>query len=423
MSTILPHKITSLKVNLDMAEATMYGYLGELAKKLGGYIGHGYNGLTTVAAGRYGMQMHTQTRTRAQEYTLLFGAVGTGKSLTVDKACESLNPKEINIERRPAGSEIGLLRFFEREVEEGADPTPESVLLLSDEWAAQARKIQIGGSALDATLRAMWNKDFGGSGSKEVNIKVFVRLNILGCAPVVAPSEFRDLFGSQTQTGLADRFIIVPAPSTNPELDYHSLAPNGIREPTDIAFPKAMQNIIKLWHQATPATEKSRRRLQEIVSRKCVIAGAMSRDKSVTRECVDACLAWGEWQEQVRELFQPSQSLNVDGQIWEDLLEAMLIASSNEPTFIKFQDLNRQKNWSRKFGQGRMVATRDSAVRMGDLIPHLDEEGRATGKYRLAENFFKRRVKATQIATAGPESAGPALIEAGDEDYLEDEEG
>jgi hypothetical protein len=241
-------------------------------------------------------------------------------------------------------------------------------------------KIGIQGSSLAPTLCTLWYQDRAGSADKTGLHEVYARLNILGALACKDRDEFSQLFGAETLAGLYSRIILAPGPS-NWRWDQMWKPSGETRKPGVVEITRDVFTAKDAWRDERPDVKRGR--IGEMALRVAVISASANWDRTITPECLAAALRFAEWQEKVKMVYQASEALNLDATITGAILDAL---DEEGGELVKFRDLSRKKNWSRKYGATNVTRVKDALTRDGliyaEQVPDKNGEpihGRYTG--------------------------------------------
>jgi hypothetical protein len=343
----------------------MYGVLADIPRRAQGPRGWTYGAaLTLFAAQGVNLLQSTFGSVRPTLYTCNVGTPGRGKSRGTTRVESILGVAPEKIKKQTPGSDRGLFEIL------GASKkgTPEltSVCLLQDELRNLLRKGQIQGSTLNQTLCTLFYEDEAGCADKKGVLTVNSRLSILGQLAVETPSEFAELFGSESQAGLFSRFLLIPEPPSwvwdNKWIPEES--PLRISANTRTRIPDWAWDRLKQWQAEVEG--KDRGRLGEIAMRVALISACANGDTVVNAECLEAALRFGEWQERVREVYKAGVAETLEARCTSAILDVLEAAGIDEetklPNWVKIRPIRQAKNWDKKFG-GPMLQRVFAAMR------------------------------------------------------------
>lgn len=107
----------------------------------------------------------------------------------------------------------------------------------------------------------------------------------------------------------------------------------------------------------------------------------MNRDSYITPECVTAALNFAKWQERVRTVYSPSEARNDDAIVTDLMLTAFTEADKEHPNkWIKFWDIARTRNWSRKYGSSVVSRVKQALINDGFLVIETEEDENGNSK-------------------------------------------
>ncbi len=283
----------------SMPEDVMYGWVGKRAKQLDCALGYSYPALiTTSAALIRHCQMDENIRT--QTYCALLGPVGQGKTFTMERAIEAVQLIPDFIHPTTFSSDRGVYKEFEDD-----KFSDEPQLVWCDELWNMMQKMQMPLSSLPQTLTTLWNHNEAKGVDKNGTVGCKVYPHLLGGLKVKDASDFRRAFGNKTSDGLADRFIYGWA-------EHRDFVPHDI--PCDNRYPEKPVVPKQVWQTANEwANEQTetRKRLKEIALRVAFVTASMNHDPEITKEGMAAAIRFCEWQETIRKVMIPSESITL----------------------------------------------------------------------------------------------------------------
>ena len=368
----------------QMPESCMYGWLGDVARKLDTPLGFAYPAVMT----KWAAQIQTLPKhVRPTLYTCLMGPVHCGKSETIKRADAYIHLFDADaVKWTVPGSDRGLINIFggkkqkdDKDDKNLAD-TPKTRILLQDELRNTIAKANIQGSSLPSTLCSLWSQDEAGAADKTGEHVCLVRLNILGGLKADDAEDFAEVFGKDSTTGLYDRFVFGIAPKG---WKYHKWeCPTPVmRAPKGCEIPGHIFQMLEEWRDVDT---KTRGRLGEIALRIAYITSAANHDSEVTVESMCCALEFVQWQEAIRSAYKAGLGDAIDAQCTNAILTVL---EKLEPgVWIRWKDMAAKKNWYRKYGSTVLSRVRDALAKTGstveETIEEQDGEGRVIGKKR-----------------------------------------
>jgi hypothetical protein len=291
----------------------MYGKLKEIALKYPRLqLGWLYPSLLAVAS-TLNIE-DADHNVRSNLYLANLGDVGYGKTVCADIAVRSIfiPGSETAIMEETPSSDRGLANML------GNEETS-SRLLLSDEFRAVMQKCAIQGSALPQMLCKLWSKDKAGVSDKKGKQTCYAKLSILGNIACADPSEFAKMFGANTVSGMADRFLFglsttfvrYRPPKVKYEI-FENLKP--------VQVPDWVWNTKDKWADQNP---DPRRRLTEHALRIALVTAGVNGDREIGKECFEAALRFVEWQERIREIYRPGLAETKEAEAYESVYSAL----------------------------------------------------------------------------------------------------
>jgi hypothetical protein len=291
--------------------SAMYGRLGTIAERHERLqLGWLYPSLLVVASS---LDIEdADHHVRANEYCALLGPVHCGKNAHMDVALASIlipNREEVVLEDAP-GSHSGLMNQLSKE-------EPVRRLLFLDELINVFNACAIQMSNLPSMLCTLWNKDKTGGSVKKGRDVVYGKLSILGGLPINDHSDFSRVFGAHSVKGLYDRFIFGYSTSS---VKYRPsrIAPERI-DPKPVHFPGWVWDAKDRWI----GNDLSRGRLSEHALRIALITAACNGDTEITAPCLEAAFRFCEWQQRLRQVFQPGLAETKEAQAFEAVWTAL----------------------------------------------------------------------------------------------------
>lgn len=251
---------------------------------------------------------------RSNIYVANLGDVGYGKTACADTAVRAIfiPGSEMAVMEETPSSDRGLANML-------GDEDATSRLLLSDEFRSVMQKCAIQGSALPQMICQLWSKDKAGVADKKGKQTCWAKLSILGNIACKDPSEFAKLFGSNTVSGMADRFLFGMSATF---VKYRP--PQVKREIFDNLKPVRIPNWVwdakDDWADRNP---EARRRLAEHALRISLVTAAVNGEREITRKCFEAALRFMEWQERIREIYRPGLAETKEAEAYESVYSAL----------------------------------------------------------------------------------------------------
>jgi hypothetical protein len=331
---------TVKQASLEFPEESMYGWLGDYARKLGCPLSAAYPAVLAVAAG-YGVP--DDRRVRATLYVTLLGKTRAGKSVTKDRAVDSWTPPTEAIKKDGyPGSEIGLIQMLGGKKVKGDehDFETKSYLLVQDEMRMMFGKIAIQNSALPYALNQMFYKDVFETATKQGHWVCDARLSVLGCLTCANPDEFADIYGVDTATGLYGRTIFGIV-SNDWDFDWGTWEPpNDAGEMPGVwRRSKTCKVTAEAFRMADEwAKDKPERAgLKELALRVALITSSLNHNTEVTEEAMRKALMFMEWQERIRSKYQPSEMNTPSGKCQQAIVRAL----EHYEDWVSWRDLCR----------------------------------------------------------------------------------
>jgi hypothetical protein len=147
----------------------------------------------------------------------------------------------------------------------------------------------------------------------------YAKLSILGNIACKDPSEFAKLFGSNTVSGMADRFLFgfsttfvkYRPPKVRCEI-FDNLKP--------VRIPEWIWDAKDEWAEQNP---EGRRRLTEHALRIALVTAAVNGDREITKGGFEAALRFMEWQERIREIYRPGLAETKEAEAYESVYSAL----------------------------------------------------------------------------------------------------
>jgi hypothetical protein len=384
---------------LALPKDAMYGVLADIPRRIQASRGWAYGAaLTLFAAQGVNLLKSTFGSVRPTLFTCLLGTPGRGKSLVYSRLEATLGLSPELIKKQTPGSDRGLFEILGASKKDIPDLT--SVCLVQDELRTLLRKGQIQGSTLNQTLCTLFYEDEAGCADKKGVLTVNCRLSLLGALAVESPTEFSELFGSESQAGLFSRFLLIPEP---PAWKWDNKwipdeTPLRISAHTHTRVPNWAWDRLDEW-KAAAGEGKERGRLGEIAMRVALLSSCANGDAVITPACMDAAIRFGEWQERVRQAYKAGVAETLEARCTSAILDVLEAAGTDEdtalPNWVKIRPIRQAKNWDKKFG-GPMLQRVLASMRSpgGPIIgqyrkrltsdgQEVDDYNRPTGTYRL----------------------------------------
>jgi len=327
----------------DIPTASMYGKAADYARELGTPLGYGYPTILAVSAG-CGIEPSGHVRPALNVVNV--GPKGWGKSQSRERAQLKLKRK---ITPAPISDNDGYAYII--------DATPGSdhglgmlckdksgpVLLSLDEFRNMTNKAGIEFSSLSSVLCELHNKDSFTTASRRGGlVRINVRLSIVGGLAAKNPSEFSEVFNFATAAGLADRFLYG---FTTEEWNY---TPPNVRPiefaPSQPEIPSEMNDRVNAWRKGKP----ERKRMGELLERVAYISSAINGDTTITKEAIDAAVAFMEWQERFRTVYRGGTSSDLWTACVDEIEEAF---KASQGKCFNFRTVATNRNWYRKYAK------------------------------------------------------------------------
>jgi len=379
----------------------MWGYLGDVARKLQAPLGFAYPAVLAVYAGRHGAMRTKGTRTNL--YVALMGDVHVGKGRTAKRAMHVVAGNELSKEHWTWGaSDAALVEMLDGKADNKIKPeerTGRPVLAFEDEMIDAMNKMDIKGSSLSNKLNTLFGADVVEHRVKGKPHVAYAQLSLLGALTIKDPAAFTEIWGKNTVTGLWDRFIFAIAPKGwewDDQWEEQEYVVPEVREPATVRMTQEALDMKKAW---VSVDRVNRERLGELALRIAVITTAAQgeRDKRdwkapVTEDCMRAALEFMEWQEAVRERYKPSEADTPGGKLAELIAETFMRIRDDAGNYAwaSWRAVYRKHNWHRKDGKSMQVQ-RDALVEAGVLQAEwedvLDKDGKETGKREKTGNY------------------------------------
>lgn len=346
----------------------MYGNAARLASMLRCPMGFAYPAVLAAIAA---VGFPDTSNVRPTLYVGLLGGVGSGKSVTRDRATKLFDISSRVIVHTPS-SDRGLQKLL-AEKEAGA-----SCLISADEMRTMMAKGAIENSTLVPLLCELWSSTTAGSADKTGNHGINVRLNILGCLKIDDPSEFPDVFGFATAHGFYDRCLLGLRADEPWKFTPMEMTPVPFN-PSRPSIPGHIYERMHAWCDEI-ADPRKRGRLGEHALRVALITSAANSDSQVTDESLDAALRFMQWQEKIREVYQPAKGANE----WQECAQVVEKAFENAPgKAAKWRDICQKNNWYRKYRCLKQV--KQSLEEAGVIA-----KDKTSGKHYLAKERNKK---------------------------------
>jgi hypothetical protein len=197
-----------------MLESCMYGWLGEMARKLDAPLGLAYPALLAIYSGRN--MGHGTKSIRPNVYVCLIADKHEGKSRTIKRAGAVIKPNDAAKEYSTlTGSDAGLVDMLGGKKDDKIDFSERHGmprLIVEDEMQDAMNKMDIRGSSLPNKLNRLFYYDEVRHVIKKSNLTAYAKLSIVGGLTVGSVEDFTEMWGKNTFSGLYDRFIFAVAP-------------------------------------------------------------------------------------------------------------------------------------------------------------------------------------------------------------------
>ena len=360
----------------DFPEDCLYGLLGEIAFAAKAPLGFAYPAILAVASAT-GVQ-ELNKKVRGNIYVALIGGVGTGKTVSMNRALDSIFLGSMTAIRVTPGSDRGLIKLLGK----GKNP----VLLIQDEFRNTMSKCNIQGSSLAPVMCDLWSEDIAGAADKKGVDECEVQLSILGNLACEDAADFASVFGGQTTKGLSDRFVFGIAPP----LDFE---PVDIRkdliEPRPCLMPGWAYEMRKKWTGDIPV----RRRLGEIALRVALIASSCNGEIEVSRAAMDAALKFAEWQESIRAAYKPGVAESKESECLEAIASELNreYEKQGKGARVHWAAMINRKSWYRRFS-GLTSRVKALLEENGFIVPEREEDEKGR-KVKTGYVIIRGRIK------------------------------
>jgi hypothetical protein len=349
----------SADVSLDFPAAAMYGRLRELAQKMEMPLGLGYPAL--LGCFSYIPMPDELCGTRINLFVGLIAPVGGGKNTAITRACRLLDlKKKVDWRVTTASSDRGLMGIIgDHQEGKGSNKRtvagPTKMLLRTNEMRGTLKKAAIEGSVLADMLCEVWDSGQWECSDKTGSQACDCRLSWIGGIPVKddSPEEFADAFGRETSNGLMSRMLLGYAASEkfDGSKPWSHEVPIGIQSTCydpglmdDLVSPMvpteryqkvesldpAAQRLYTAWVNLVDIDGRLKYNLMKIA----LLTASANLDSEVSVGCMEAAIAFIEWQCRLRGVFKPSEAKDtpeaVLGEIIMDKLHK-LAALGQEP--------------------------------------------------------------------------------------------
>ena len=341
---------------MDITGDCIYGKAGELALATGCPLGYAYPAMLAVASA-VGYE-DEDNNVRGTLYVAEVGGVGSGKTVSMHRALESIFLPQLTVVRITPGSDRGLIKLCGK----GGGP----ILLVQDEFRNTMTKASFSGSSLAPVLCDLWSEDIAGAADKRGVEECECKLSLLGNLACEDTTDFATVFGANTSKGLADRMILG---YTTAAFEFQPVKiKSDLWESRRLRVPGTLFEIKRNWVADNP----KRRRLGEIALRIALVTSGINGDEQVTEESMQAALRLCEWQEKLREGFAPGMSENLEGRCTEAIMH--VVGQIPEGKQMKWSKVAKKYNWYRKFGAGLCIRVRTALI-LGGIIEYDKETG------------------------------------------------
>jgi hypothetical protein len=122
--------------------------------------------------------------------------------------------------------------------------------------------------------------------------------------------------------------------------------------PVDIPYPGPVWQAIEEWNKVGT---RMNTRLGENAMRIALITAACNGEMEVSDACLNAALAFGEWQEHLREVFRPGVAENKEAECQNEIIGALyeqLLKQKSTGEIPKGAEDVRDLNWTRVLNGG-----------------------------------------------------------------------
>jgi hypothetical protein len=398
VSTVqLEQLLTAPPSPLEFPADALYGRLGQAARLLKVPLGLAYPAILAVASALG--PRDTGDNVRSNLYVCNIAGVGTGKSVALKRALQSVFLPEGCVIKSAGSSDRGMIKIL--------GDTGSTQILAQDEFRHMMSKMATPGSGIGLTAVAcqLWSDNNAGAADKHGNEECDARLSILGNLPCATPNEFAKIFGTETTKGLADRFIYGYA---DEKYDYRpAIISRELYQvrPVEITYPGPVWTRVDAWKMINDRRDT---RLGENAMRVALVTAACNGETVIGDECLTAALSFMEWQEKLRGVFKPGMAENPEAEAMTDIadclfkhLQQQLAANIVPAGGEDVRDLNWTKilnsgSFYRKYGVTLINRVKKGLLEEGIIAEikkaELDESGRGGGK-QVKTRFVRLRRK------------------------------
>lgn len=419
--------------DLEFPEEALYGRLGELARGMRMPLGLAYPALLTC----YSVVPNTDEMcgVRINLYTALIARKGGGKNTAIKRAKESLGIGPDICSKFAAGGDTQLCVALgdrpRRRKGKGSDdgenraPGPGKMLLLNNEISEMLKKSGIDASTLADRLCDFYDDNEFQKMVRGEMVKVNCRISWLGGVPatVEEPDRFRELFGASTNDGLYERFIFgyegrrrfkyrrwePPCPPPDrwdlepeEELSMENFGCTLVRS----IHPDA-EALKDEWVSPREEREGSTR-LEFLLLKVAVLTASANDEKEVSVPCMRAAIAFLEWQDRLKEVFQVGMAKNLEAEFDAMAVDAIQRLNEKNGGYAKWRRLSHDRKWNDRYGASNVGRWMEALMESGSLVFHMyrDEQGKVQKDKRKVMTFeYARKLRRERESQNGKTEA------------------
>jgi hypothetical protein len=409
------------KYPMAIPENAMFGKLAVLARSTRSPLSWAYPALLAYYAG-LGINLHDpDPKIHPTVYVALLGNVEDGKSVTMKRTRQVLGLTPDDVFPAP-NSDRGLISAFRvtpdgiaLDKKEAPGPLFGGVIV-ADEMRELMSKMAIKGATLSQRFCELWSTDKLTAADKFGVQSMKARVSLLGNLKIKDRDEFPILFAGNTQDGFFSRMILAPGPK-NWDFDWQWEPPapepcvegdlsdySAVMAYKPYPRPAGPVTVIAAAYAQLDEWKKAHRdkgvkagRFGEIALRVAVITASANGDSQVSAECINAALAFADWQMFVKNVYVAGEGRN-DEAILTGLIEDAFIEIeaavrigkpmqlggkplTNKGGYVPFHLLEKKKRWGRTFASSAVARVLAALTKNGRLEQEYQEDDKGHKKY------------------------------------------
>jgi hypothetical protein len=333
---------------------------------------------------------------RVNLYVALIAPPGGGKNVAIKRALESVHLKwRQDYIKFTAGGDTQLVLALgdspmhtEKGGHKGGEriPGPKRILIVNNEMTEVLKKAGIESSALAPRLCDFYDD---GQFEKVVNgnrVTVDCRLSWLGGIPASQdrPDRFRELFSSESNYGLYERFLFgysdakfnykpwsppdPPKPKSGLSLeDAISQSQNGGATMVMEIAPEA-DALCREWLARREGEGTEERRLEHMLLKVSALSASANMEETVSARCMRAAIKFMDWQAILKRTFKSGEAKTHEAEFDAMALEAIRQQNERTGSFCNWKRLSHDRKWGDKYGDSNILRWVDGLISSTRLL-------------------------------------------------------